>query len=224
MASAASSNSPTPPEWRRPRPRGLRPFRSREALIAAAREVFKRQPWQIASMDAIAIEAGLSRRTLYNQFATADELFQATREDLILEVAKIVPLGVSGRFSHQAALRTYCSLLAEAFTHPSFKELLSSVVRDGSSAPWFLEAFNRHVRVPIAQSLEIYIQAMRPATPSGYSDSKREALNLLASIEGIALSTGSLPGFDQLAPEISNCTADFVDGFLARVGRQAVAA
>lgn len=202
------------------RPRGLRPFRSREALIGAAREVFKRQPWQIASMDEIAVEAGLSRRTLYNQFATAEDLFRATRDDLILEVAKLVPLGIAGRFSHQAALRTYCSMLAEAFTSPSYKELLGSIVRDGWSAPWFLEAYNRHVRIPIAQSLEIYIQGMRPATPFGFSDSRREAFNLLASIEGMALATGSLPGFDQISPEISNCTADFVAGFLTRVGPQ----
>lgn len=201
------------------RPGGLRPFRSREALIAAAREVFKRQPWQSVSMNDVAAEAGLARRTLYNQFANADELFRATREDLIFEVAQLLPLGVSGRFSPPAALRTYCNLLADAFADQRYRELFGSIVRDGWAAPWFVEAYNRHIRIPIARSLETYIQALRPSHLFNSADSRREALNLLASIESIALSSSLLPGIDQMSPEIADCTADFIDGFMARVNR-----
>jgi AcrR family transcriptional regulator len=202
-----------------PRPAAMRPFRSREALIAAGREVFKRQPWQSVSMNEVAAEAGLARRTLYNQFANAEELFRATREDLILEVAQLLPLGVPGRFSPAAALRTYCNLLAQAFADPRYRELFASIIRDGWAAPWFIEAYNRHIRVPVARSLETYIQSLRPGLPFSPGDARREALNLLASIESIALSSSLLPGIDQISPEIDNCTADFIDGFMARVNR-----
>ena len=187
----------------------------------AAREVFKHQPWQSVSMSEVAVEAGLARRTLYNQFANAEELFRATREDLILEVAQILPLGVPGRAGPAAALRTYCSLLSEAFADPRYGELFASIVRDGWNAPWFIEAYNRHIRVPIARSLETYIQALRPVHVFNGADSRHEALNLLASMESIAVSSSLLPGIDQMSPEIANCSADFIDGFMARMNRLA---
>lgn len=192
--------------------------------MAAARELFKRQPWQIVSMHDIAAEAGLTRRTLYNQFATAEDLFRATRDDLILEVAKFVPLSVVGRFGPQAAFRTYFNMLAEALANPSYMELLNSIVRDGWSAPWFVEAYNRHIRVPIARSIEIYLQALQPGTHLGGTDLRREALYLLASVEAIALSTNSLSSFDHATADMAKCTSDFVDGFLARVCRQTASA
>lgn len=219
FATRAVGTAPPPAEMPAVRPGMLRPFRSREALIIAAREVFKRQPWQSASMNDVAAEAGLARRTLYNQFANAEDLFRATREDLILEVARLLPLGVSGRFSPAAALRSYCNLLAEAFADERYRELFASIVRDGWAAPWFIEAYNRHIRVPIARSLESYIQDLRPGHPISAADARREALNLLASIESIALSSSLLPGIDQMSPEIADCTADFIDGFMARVNR-----
>jgi AcrR family transcriptional regulator len=197
----------------------LRPFQSREVLIRAAREVFKHHPWQSVSMTEVAAEAGLTRRTLYNQFANAEELFRATREDLILEVAKILPLGVSGRLSPAVALRTYCNLLSEAFADPRYGELLASIVRDGWDAPWFVEAYSRHIRIPIAFSLETYIQALRRGHAFRSADARREALNLLASMESIALSSSLLPGIDQTTQEIANRSADFIDGFMARVKR-----
>ena len=190
----------------------------------AAREVFKHQPWQSVSMTEVAAEAGLTRRTLYNQFANAEELFRATREDLILEVARIVPLGVPGCSGPAAALRAYCGLLSEAFADPRYGELFSSIVRDGWNAPWLVEAYNRHIRVPIARSLETYIQALRPADGSHGADARHEALNLLASMESIALTGNLLPGIDQMSPEIANCCADFIDGFMARMDRPSPAA
>lgn len=201
------------------RPGALRPFRSREVLIRAAREVFKHHPWQSVSMTDVAAEAGLTRRTLYNQFANAEELFRATRDDLILEVAKMLPLGVSGRLGPAAAFRTYCKLLSEAFADPRYGELFASIVRDGWDAPWFIEAYNRHIRIPIAFSLESYIQALRRGHAFSSADARREALNLLASMESIALSRSLLPGIDQMSPEVADCSADFIDGFIARVKR-----
>lgn len=185
--------------------------------MTAARDLFRKQPWQIVSMNDVAAEAGLTRRTLYNQFATAEDLYRATREDLILEVAKFMPLSVAGRFSPQATLRTYFSMLADAFADPTYMELLTSIVRDGDSAPWFVEAYNRHIRVPVVRSIELYIQAL-PAHPTIGVDSRREALNLLAMTEAIALTISSLSGFDRMSPELAKCTSDFVDGFLTRMG------
>lgn len=195
----------------------MRPHRSRAAILAAARELFRSRPSDSVSMEMIAMRAGVTRRTVYNQFADSAELFRATREELILEVAELLPLGVAGDLSPRAALRAYCGLVAEAFADPRYVELVGSIVRDGWAAPWLIDAYQRHIRVPATRSLETYLQGLRADDVLGSADIRRAALNLIASIESVAVSTRLLPGIDRNDCEIADCTPDLIDGFMSRV-------
>lgn len=49
----------------------------RAAIANAARTLFGREGYSRASLDAIADEAGVSKRTIYNHFAGKEELFQS---------------------------------------------------------------------------------------------------------------------------------------------------
>ncbi|GAA1958324.1 TetR/AcrR family transcriptional regulator [Catenulispora subtropica] len=49
----------------------------RQAIVRAATTVFGREGYARASMDAIAAEAGVSKRTIYNHFADKESLFLA---------------------------------------------------------------------------------------------------------------------------------------------------
>lgn len=55
-------------------PTGKRAERSRQAIVAAARELFVREGFEVG-MDAIAAAAGVSKVTVYNHFASKQELF-----------------------------------------------------------------------------------------------------------------------------------------------------
>jgi AcrR family transcriptional regulator len=57
--------------------------RKRQELLAAAREVFTREGYMGTSMDAVAAEAGSSKRTVYQYFADKKELFAATVLDTV---------------------------------------------------------------------------------------------------------------------------------------------
>jgi AcrR family transcriptional regulator len=92
-----SPGSPAPPAGRRaPGPqqgagtpqagRGPRPEK-RAAITRAARAVFARLGYTRASTELIAGEAGVSTRTLYNHFATKDELFRSVLIEGATEVA-----------------------------------------------------------------------------------------------------------------------------------------
>ncbi|MFD4997366.1 TetR/AcrR family transcriptional regulator [Streptomyces buecherae] len=59
------------------RPRG-RSADKRKAILGGALTVFARDGYARASVDAIAAEAGVSTRTIYNHFGDKAELFQAT--------------------------------------------------------------------------------------------------------------------------------------------------
>lgn len=195
----------------------MRPHRSRAAILAAARELFRNRPSDSVSMEMIAMRAGVTRRTVYNQFVDSAELFRTTREELIFEVAELLPLRVAGDLSPRAALRAYCDLVAQAFADPRYVELVGSIVRDGWSAPWLIDAYQRHIRMPATRSVETYLQGLSPDHMLTGADIRRAALNLIASIESVAVSTRLLPGIDCRDCDIPDCTPDLIDGFMARV-------
>ena len=58
------------------RPRGRMPEK-RVAIAQAARAVFARDGYARASVDAIAAEAGVSKRTIYNHYADKEQLFRS---------------------------------------------------------------------------------------------------------------------------------------------------
>ena len=49
---------------------------SREAIVDAAQRLFLERGFGSVSMDELAEAAGLARRTLYNQFASKEEIFR----------------------------------------------------------------------------------------------------------------------------------------------------
>jgi AcrR family transcriptional regulator len=69
----------------RPRP-GVRGAK-REAIHAAARTVFGRDGYTRTSIDAIATEAGVSTRTIYNHYSGKEQLFSAVLEASAAQVA-----------------------------------------------------------------------------------------------------------------------------------------
>lgn len=191
-----------------------RPHRSRSAILAAARGLYRERPAESVSMEMIALRSGLTRRTVYNQFADAAELYRATREALIFEVVGLLPLGVSADLPPRAALRSYCCLVAQTFVDSRYIELAGSIVRDGWSTPWLAEAYQRHIRLPVAHSLQFYLQGLRPGAAASGGDLRRLALNLLAAIEAASVATRLLPALDGEPPD---CTPELIDAFLARL-------
>lgn len=54
----------------------------RRAVLDAAAEVFCREGYAGASIDAVAVEAGVSRQTIYNQIGDKEKLFKAVVADI----------------------------------------------------------------------------------------------------------------------------------------------
>ncbi|GAB4355184.1 MAG: TetR/AcrR family transcriptional regulator [Gammaproteobacteria bacterium] len=60
----------------------------REAVFQAALQEFNERGFLATSMDRIAARAGVSKRTVYNHFASKEALFRAITEDLIERVSQ----------------------------------------------------------------------------------------------------------------------------------------
>lgn len=196
---------------------GMRPIRTRVIILEAARELFYNRPFDTVTVEMIAAHAGLTRRTIYNQFADAAALFRATREQLVHEIAELLPVNVSTDLPARVALRLYCRQVATAFSDPRYIELVGSLVRDGWSAPWLIDGFERHVRFPIVRCLEAYLQALRVDQHSSKIEVRHVALSLLRSLESVAISTRLLPRAEQSSDEVPDCTPDLIDSFVDRI-------
>ncbi len=62
-----------------------------DAIVKAARKTFLAHGFDAASMDQIALEAAVSKRTVYNRFRSKEELFGAAIEDTC---RKVLPVNV----------------------------------------------------------------------------------------------------------------------------------
>lgn len=59
--------------------------KKREAILKGAEDVFLSMGYKDASMDAIASEAGISKKTVYNHFQSKENLFEAIVDNLLEE-------------------------------------------------------------------------------------------------------------------------------------------
>jgi TetR/AcrR family transcriptional regulator of autoinduction and epiphytic fitness len=76
-------------------PQAIRPSRralwqrKRRAILNAALRAFDAGGFQATSMDQVAARANVSKRTIYNHFASKEELLEAIRGELFGEIARI---------------------------------------------------------------------------------------------------------------------------------------
>lgn len=134
----------------RPGPSPMPEVQRRHALIEAAAAIFLRDGYATSSMDKVASEAGMSKRTLYRLFPSKAALFEATIHESLaplhldpallrepdLRVALSGILEASGR--HLLALRPigiFRLVIAEQVRSPELAETFHRVLmRRGSTA------------------------------------------------------------------------------------------
>ena len=125
-----------------PRPRGRRPDPAkRQAIMTAAREEFFEQGYA-ASMDAIAHRAGVSKQTIYNAFATKEELFA----EMVAEVSAqiIAPLADHSPDSTPAEVLTaFARQYLQVIEAPRSIAMIRTLTAQASQFPELIAAFYR---------------------------------------------------------------------------------
>lgn len=124
------------PEPKRLRRRGpVMSLKKRAAMLQAARLEFSTSGYRDATMDTIALRAQVSKRTLYNHFATKEEVFRA----VVREFVEVIRRSVQIRYSPEASLRE--QLEASARGSIAF-------IRDPANLQLFRAILAEHVRNP----------------------------------------------------------------------------
>jgi len=114
---------------------------SREAIVDAAERLFLAHGFGAVSMDDLADSAGVARRTLYNQFASKEEIFR----EMLLRVSKqledALPPGIETQGDVEDVLRLIARAILKLHRRPGYLGFLRMVAADSRQFPWIAEAF-----------------------------------------------------------------------------------
>lgn len=81
--------------------------RTRQQLIATARQLFLRDGYAVTSLEKVADEAGYSKGAVYSNFRNKDELCLAVLDEIRTEQAELMAQAVAGADSFDARLAAF---------------------------------------------------------------------------------------------------------------------
>jgi TetR/AcrR family transcriptional regulator of autoinduction and epiphytic fitness len=129
---------------------------SRDAIMAAAERLFLERGFGAVSMDEMAEAAGVARRTLYNQFASKEEIFREMLLRVSGQLEDAFPPGIETKGNVEDVLRLIARAILELHKQPQYLGFLRMVVADARQFPWIAEEFAA-VMDPLTERLARYL-------------------------------------------------------------------
>ncbi len=114
---------------------------SREAIVKAAQRLFLQRGFGSVSMDELAEAAGVARRTLYNQFASKEEIFREMLRRVSSQLEDAFPPGIETEGDVEDVLRVIARVILSLHKNPEYLGFLRMVVADSRQFPWIAKEF-----------------------------------------------------------------------------------
>lgn len=115
---------------------------SRLAIIEAAEKLFLERGFGAVSMDDLAASAGVARRTLYNQFASKEEIFREMLLRVSRQLETAFPPGVETQGEVDDVLRMIARVILDLHRNHEYLGFLRMVVADSRQFPWIAKEFS----------------------------------------------------------------------------------
>ncbi len=128
-------------------------------------------------MEEVATAAGLTRRTIYNHFASTTQLFQVSHTMLVAELAPLMPSSVRADLPAEAALTDFAEAASAQFADPRHQDVYLSLVRE--APPWLAAAYEQQIFGPMAAALSTYFETTWSPAPCDHATIARQFLALL---------------------------------------------
>jgi len=189
----------------------------RRAILAGALTVFARDGYTRASIDAIAIVAGVSTRTIYNHFADKEELFHAVIQDSATQVAEAqveqIDQCLTGIDDIESGLiefgLAWATPRAEYENHVALVRQINAELHHISRAT--VEAWQRTGPQRVLRELAYHMRQLAERGLLRVDDPDRAALHLALLV---TVSNPSLPGVPLTQEEITRTVTAGVRTFL----------
>src|SRR5579884_3692558 len=107
--------------------RGVR-VGSRDLIVDAAERLFLERGFGAVSMDELAAAAGVARRTLYNQFASKEDIFREMLQRVSGQLEHAFPPGIETQGDVEAVLRLVARMILKLHKNQEYLGFLRMVV------------------------------------------------------------------------------------------------
>jgi AcrR family transcriptional regulator len=168
----------------------------REQILAAARRLFLQHGFAQTSTEAIRLEAGVSKETLYRYYASKEDLFADVLRQLTLEQIPTLQMeripDPLDRESVRAALLQLIQDLVAAMMQPEYLALLRIIVAETPRFPQVGALFRATVPEQSLVSLAALFRQMRDQQQGRALDEEAAARMVLGSLLTYALLDGLL--------------------------------
>jgi TetR/AcrR family transcriptional regulator of autoinduction and epiphytic fitness len=114
---------------------------SRDAIVEAAVRLFLERGFGSVSMEELAEAAGVARRTLYNQFASKEQIFREMLLRVAGQLEGAFPPGVETQGDVDEVMRMIGRMILELHARPEYLGFLRMVVADSRQFPWIAQEF-----------------------------------------------------------------------------------
>ena len=142
-------------------------------------EVFVRNGFTGASMDLVATQAGVARRTLYNQFSSKEALFKET----IANLWKAVTITKTDKWSHiddpVEGLTRFGTEIVEFWAVPAHVDMLRMVLAESLRSRQLLSEFIEAGKGPAFRATVAYLELLRTVGRLKFEDSRLAANQFL---------------------------------------------
>lgn len=205
-----------------PRADDPRVVRSRAAVVEAATTLFLQKGYSGTTVEEIAALAGLSRRTVYNNYADKEALFtqivtdvidyaEGFARDLRAEFAGTLPAARLAAYMHDLARR-----LALAILRPEIIALRRLLIGEARSFPGLGKAYFERAPAQVIDALASGFERMTRAGLLRATDARRAAEQFAYLAVGEPLDRAILVGTIPSRKHLIECAREGAATFLAR--------
>ena len=129
---------------------------SRDAIVGAAERLFLKRGFGGVSMDELAEDAGVARRTLYNQFASKEDILREMLLRVSARIGNVLPPGIETQGDAEDVLHLIARAVLSFQAPDEYVGLLRMTVADSRQFPWITTAFES-VRKPYLERFARYL-------------------------------------------------------------------
>jgi TetR/AcrR family transcriptional regulator, mexJK operon transcriptional repressor len=207
-----------------PRADDPRVMRSRAAVVEAARQLFMRKGYAGTTMEEIAAVAGLTKRTLYNNYADKDTLFMqivaeamAFAETFARGLHQEFTVGISAASLH-AMLDDLARRMALAIMRPEIIALRRLLIGEARAFPALGAEYFDRAPGQVLDALAAGFEHLGRIRLLRVSDPRLAAAQFAYLIVGEPLDRAVLVGTVAAKEHVIACAREGVRTFLARYG------
>ena len=201
-----------------------RVVRSKAAVVDAARALFLRKGYAGTTMEEIAAQAGLTKRTVYNNYGDKDALFTEIVAD-VLAFAEAFARGLHEEFAARVsganlatALDDLAQRLALGIVRSEVIALRRLLIGEARAFPALGAEYFDRAPGQVIEALASEFKDLGRRGLLRVSDARRAAAQFAYLVAGEPLDRAMLVGTVPAKAQVIDCARDGVQTFLARYG------